>query len=55
MTATARPPLTLVPADRPRPADAHEPEQPLARLLARGPQALSDCELLAVLPRTLVT
>jgi DNA repair protein RadC len=50
MTATPRPALTLVPADPPRPVDAHqEAEQPLPRLLARGPQALSDCELHAVL------
>lgn len=50
MATASRSPLTLVPADPPRlPADAHEPEQPLARLLARGPRALTDCELIAVL------
>jgi len=50
MTTASRPSLALVRPDTPRPlGGAREPEQPLVRLRERGPQALTDCELLAVL------
>lgn len=51
MTTAARPALAILPAPAavPRRTAEEEPEKPLARLLARGPESLSDCELLAVL------
>jgi DNA repair protein RadC len=51
MTTAARSVLAVLPAPAaaPRRTEVEDPEQPLARLLARGPEALADCELLAVL------